>query len=38
MKKNIKNLSGVIIGCGSIGKRHLNNLKILGLLIMMKKY
>ena len=31
MKNNFKNLTGLIIGCGSIGKRHLYNLKNLGV-------
>ena len=31
MKNKFKNLRGLIIGCGSIGNRHLNNLKNLGI-------
>ena len=31
MKKNFQNLSALIIGCGSIGERHLYNLKNLGI-------
>jgi predicted dehydrogenase len=31
MKGDLKNLSGLIIGCGSIGERHLYNLKNLGI-------
>jgi|TARA_B110000438_G_scaffold300360_1_gene352578 predicted dehydrogenase len=31
MKKKIQNLAGLVIGCGSIGRRHINNLKNLGV-------
>ncbi|MCP4479287.1 MAG: Gfo/Idh/MocA family oxidoreductase, partial [Planctomycetaceae bacterium] len=31
MPNSIENLSGIIIGLGSIGNRHLNNLMSLGL-------
>lgn len=31
MLNSIENLSGIIIGLGSIGNRHLNNLMSLGL-------
>ncbi|OLC36860.1 MAG: hypothetical protein AUH84_00470 [Thaumarchaeota archaeon 13_1_40CM_4_38_7] len=31
MKKSIKNLTGLVIGCGSIGERHLRNLKKIGV-------
>ena len=30
MKNKIHDLKGLIIGCGSIGTRHLHNLKSLG--------
>ena len=31
MKKSTANMKGLIIGCGSIGKRHLHNLKKIGI-------
>ena len=31
MKNNYKNLRGLIIGCGSIGERHLHNIKKIGI-------
>ena len=31
MKNNYNNLRGLIIGCGSIGERHLHNIKKIGI-------
>ena len=31
MKNNYNNLRSLIIGCGSIGERHLHNIKKIGI-------
>ena len=31
MKNSYNNLRGLIIGCGSIGERHLHNIKKIGV-------
>ena len=31
MKQKYKELRGLVIGCGSIGERHIHNLKKIGI-------